>query len=161
MWELDHKKAERWRIDAFELQFWRRLMRVPWKARKLNQTNLKGNQPWILFGRTDAEAPILSPPDAKSWLIGKDLDAGKDWGQEEKEVTEDEMVGFHHQFNGHEFGYAPGVGDGQGGLACFIPWGRKELDTTERLNWIGKLDSFQSFLNWFCSLKNFCISVHD
>ena len=83
----------------------------------------------------EAETPILWPPDAKSWLIWKDPDAGKAWGQEEKETTEDEMVGLCHQLKGHEFGWAPGVGDGQGSLACCGSWGRKELDTTEWLNW--------------------------
>ena len=83
----------------------------------------------------EAETPVLWPPDAKSWLIWKDPDAGKAWGQEEKETTEDEMVGLCHQLKGHEFGWAPGVGDGQGSLACCGSWGRKELDTTERLNW--------------------------
>ena len=96
-----------------------------------------GNQSWILIGTTDAEtvAPLLWPPDAKSWLIGKDPDAGKDWGQEEKGATEDEVVGWHHRLNGHEFEQAPGDGEGQGGLGCCSPWGRKELDTTEQLNW--------------------------
>ena len=97
----------------------------------------KGNQSWVFIGRTDVEAetPILWPPDAKSWLIGKDPDAGKDWGQEENGTTEDEMVGWHHWLNGHGFGWTPGVGDGQGGLAWCGSWGRKESDTTERLNW--------------------------
>ena len=96
----------------------------------------KGNQSWIFIGRTDAEAEllILWPPDVKTWLIWKDHDAGKDWRLEEKETTEDEMVGWHHWLDGHEFKQAPGVGDGQGGLACCSLWGRKELDTTERLN---------------------------
>ena len=87
--------------------------------------------------RTDAEteAPIIWPPDTKSQLIRKDLDAGKDWGQEEKGMTEDEMVGWHHWLNGHEFEQALGVGDGQGSLVCCSPWGRKESDTTEQLNW--------------------------
>ena len=90
----------------------------------------------MFIGRTDgeAEAPILWPPDAKSWLIGKDPDAGKDW-REKKGTTEDEMVGWHHWLNGHEFEQAPGVDDGQGGLACCSPCGLKELDTTEWLNW--------------------------
>ena len=98
---------------------------------------LVGNQSWIFIERTDAEAetPILWPPDAKSWLISKDLDAGKDRGQEEKGMTEDEMVGWHHWLNGHGFGWTPRVGDRQGGLACYGSWGRKELDMTERLNW--------------------------
>ena len=84
------------------------------------------DQSWIFIGRTDAEAEaaILGPPDAKNWLIGKDPDAGKDWRQEEKGMTEDEMVGWHHQLNGHEFEQTPGVGDGQGRLTCCNPWGR-------------------------------------
>ena len=92
---------------------------------------------WIFIGRTDAEAetPILWPPDAKNWLIWKDPDAGKDWRWEEQGMTEDEMVGWHHQLNGHEFEQAPGVGDGQGGLECCSSWGHKESDTTEQLNW--------------------------
>ena len=91
----------------------------------------------MFIGRNDAkaEAPILLPPHAKSWLIGKDSDAGRDWGQEEKGMTEDEIAGWHHRLDGHEFGWTPGVGDGQGGLACCDSWGRKESDTTERLNW--------------------------
>ena len=132
------KKAEHWRIDAFELCCWRRLVRVPWTAGRTNQSILKEISPGCsLEGLTNAEAetPILWPPDAKSWLIWKDPDAGKDWGQEEKGTTEDEMVGSHHQLNGHGFGWTPGVGDGQGGLACCHSWGHKESDTTERLNW--------------------------
>ena len=97
----------------------------------------KGNQSWIFIGKTDAEveAPIFWPPDAKSWFIWKDPDAGKVWGWEEKGMAEDEMVGWHQQLNGHGFGWTQGVGDGQGGLACCGSWGRKELDMTERLNW--------------------------
>ena len=97
----------------------------------------KRNQSWIFIGRIDAEAeaPILWSPDTKSQLIGKDPDAGKDWRQGEKGTTEDEMFGWHHQVNGHEFEQALGDGEGQGGLACCSPWGRKESDTTERLNW--------------------------
>ena len=97
----------------------------------------KGNQSWTLTERTDAEAetPILWPPDAKNWLIRKDPDAGKDWRQDEKGMTEDEMVGWHHWLNGHEFEKALGVGVVQGSLACCSPWDPKELETTERLNW--------------------------
>ena len=95
----------------------------------------KGNQSWIFIGRTDAEAPILWPPDAENWLTGKDPDAGRDWGQEEKGLTEDEMAGWHHRLDGREFEWTLGVGDGQGGLTCCNSRGRKELDTTERLNW--------------------------
>ena len=136
MWELDHKKAERQRIDAFELWCWRRLLRVPWTASRSNQSIL-GDQPWDFFGRNDAKAetPVLWPPRAKSWLIGKDPDAGRDWGQEEKGTTEDEMAEWHTWLDGRESEWTPGVGDGQGGLACCDSWGRKELDTTKRLNW--------------------------
>ena len=100
-------------------------------------THCKGNQSWIFIGRTDAEAetPILWPPEVKNCLVGKDPDAGKDWRQEEKGMTEDETVGWYHRLNGHEFEWALGVGDGQGGLACCSPWGCKESDTSERLNW--------------------------
>ena len=108
-------KAECWKIDAFELWCWRRLLRVPWTARRSNQSILKGNQSWIFIGMTDAEAeaPILWPPNAKSWLIGKNRDAGKDWRWKEKGTTEDDIVGWHHRLDGHEFEQAPGVGDGQ------------------------------------------------
>ena len=129
------KKAECWRINAFELWYWRRLLRVSWTARKSNQSILKQVSPGCsLEGQVEAETPILWPPDAKSWLIWKDRDAEKDWGQEEKGMTEEEMVGWHHQLNGHGFGWTPGVGDGQGGLVCCGSWGCKELDTTERQN---------------------------
>ena len=95
----------------------------------------KADQSWIFIGRTDADTLILWPPDAKNWLIGKDPDAGRDWGQEEKGMTEDEMVAWHHRLKGHEFEQALGAGDGQGGLACCSPWGRRESDMTEQLNW--------------------------
>ena len=97
----------------------------------------KGYQSWVFIGRIDAEAetPILWSHDVKNWLIGKDPDAGKDWGQEENGTTEDEMVGWHHRLDGLGFGWTPGVGDGHGGLACCCSWGCKELDTTEWLNW--------------------------
>ena len=131
------KKAEHQRIDAFELWCWRRLLRVPWTARRCNQSILKEISPdCSLEGlMLKLETPILWPPDAKNWLISKDPDDGKDCRWEEKGKTEDEMVGWHHQLNGHEYEWTPGVGDGQGGLACCSPWGRKESDTTERLNW--------------------------
>ena len=95
------------------------------------------HQSWMFTGRTDAEAeaPILRPPDVKNWLTGKDPDAGKDWRQEEKGTTEDEMVGWHHRLDGHEFGQAPGVDDGQRNLACCSPWGCKDSDMTKRLTW--------------------------
>ena len=108
----------------------------PLDYQKIKPVHPKGNQSWIFIGKTDAEAeaPILWPPDTKNWLIGKDPDAGKDWRWEEKGTTEDEMVGWHHRFDGQEFEQVPGVGDGQGSLACCSPWGRTESDTTEWLN---------------------------
>ena len=111
------KKAEHWKIDIFELWCWRRLLRVPWTARRSNQS-------WILIGRTDAEAeaPILWPLDVKNWLIGKDPDAGKNWGQEEKGATEDEVVGWHHWLNEHEFEQTPGDSGEQRRLACCSSW---------------------------------------
>ena len=134
------KKAEHQIIDACELWCWRRLLRVSWTARRSNQSILKEILP-IFIGRTgdEAEAPVLWPPDAKSWLIRKDPDAGKDWKQG-KGTTEDEMAGCHHQLDGHEFVQASGDGDGQGSLACCSSWGLKESDTTERLNWIDWID---------------------
>ena len=208
-WTL--KKAECQRIDAFELWCWRRLLRVPWTARRSNQSILKEINPeyswaadsnhfptegwkhlefpaWFYvvttssgstyimrrqrafellfkqlvnnlqcirksetFGRNDtkAETPVLWPPHAKSWLIGKDSDAGRDWGQEEKGTTEDEMAGWHHGLDGRESEWTPGVGDGQGGLVCCDSWGRKESDTTERLNWT-EVTQLLKYLNVIC-----------
>ena len=130
-------KAEHRRIDAFELWCWRRFLRVPWTARRSNLSILKEISPRCSLKGIDAEAetPVLWPPHAKSWLIGKDSDAGRDWGQEEKGTTEDERTGWHHRLDGHEFEWTPGVGDGQGGLACCDSWGHKDSDTTEQLNW--------------------------
>ena len=125
------KKAKRWRIDAFELYCWRKLL-SPLDGKEIKPVNPKGNESWIFIGRTDAEAetPILWPPDVKNRLIWKDPDAGKDGMWEEKGMTEDEMVGWRHQCDGHEFEKALGAGDGHGSLVCCSPWGRKELDTT-------------------------------
>ena len=130
------KKAEHWRIDAFELWCWRRLLRVPWTARRSNQSILKEiSSEYSLEGLLlKLETPILWPPEAKNWLIWKDPDTGKDW-RPEKGMTEDGVVGWHHWLDGHEFEQAPGVGDGQGSLVCCSPWGLKDLDTTEPLNW--------------------------
>ena len=128
------KKAECWRIDAFELWCWRKLLRVPW----IQPVHRKGTQSWIFIGRTDAEAetPIFWPPDVRNWLIWKDPNAGKDWGQEEKGMTEDEMVGWHHWLNGHGFGWTPGVGDGQRGLACCGLWDhRVGHEWATEVNW--------------------------
>ena len=147
------KKAERQRIDVFELWCWRRLLRVLWTARRSNQSILKD---WVFFGRNDAKAetPVLWPPHVKSWLTGKDSDAGRDWGQEEKGTTEDEMAGWHHWLDGHEFEWTLGVGDGQGGLACCDSWGCKESDTTEQLNWTDLYFLIKPWLYWSQSTNN-------
>ena len=130
------KKAEHRRIDAFELWCWRRLLRVPWTARSSNQSILKEISPGCSLEGLMLKLKLqLWPPDEKIWLIWKNPDAGKDWGQEEKGTTGDEMIGWHHWLDVHGFGWTPGVGDGQGGLACCSSWGRKEFDTTEQLNW--------------------------
>ena len=113
----------------------------------------KGDQSWVFIGRTDAEAetPILWPPHVKSWLTGKDPDAGMDWGQEKKGMTEDEMAGRHHRLNAHEFEWTPGVGDGQGGVACCNSWGHKESDMTEQLNWTEHRNAVLiKFYNIYC-----------
>ena len=109
----------------------------PLDCKEFQPVHSEGDQSSMFFGRNDAKAeiPVLWPPHVKSWLIGKDSDPGRDWEQEEKGTTEDEMAEWHHRLNAHEFEWTPGVGDGQGGLACCDSWGRKELDTTELLNW--------------------------
>ena len=129
------KKAECQKIDAFEL--WlvlKNILESPLDIREIKLLNPKGNKPWIFIGRTDAEAPILLPPDAKSQLIGKDTYTGEDWGHKEKRVTEDGMVGWHHWLNGHEFEQTVEDGEGQGGLACCSSWGCKESDITKQLD---------------------------
>jgi len=128
------KKAEGQRIDVFELWCWRRLLRVPWTSRRSNQSILKEISPGCSLEGLMLRLKLW-PPDEKSWLIGKDPDAVKDWGQEEKGTTEDKMVGWHHWLNGHGFEWTPGVGDRQRGLACCGSWGQKESDMTEQLNW--------------------------
>ena len=132
MWELDHKEGWASENCCFWTVVLEKTLESPLDSKEIQPVHPKGNQSWIFIGRTDAgtEVPILWPPDGKNWLIGNDPDAGKDWRQEEKGMTEDKMVGWHHWLEGHESEQAPGVGDGQGGLACCSPWGRKELDTT-------------------------------
>ena len=125
-------------VGAWMVQpLWETLWQFFIKLNILQPVHSEGDQPWDFFGRNDAKAEtlVLWPPHAKSWLIGKDSDAGRDWGQEEKGTTEDEMAGCHHWLDGRESQWTPGVGDGQGGLACCDSWGRKESDTTERLIW--------------------------
>ena len=138
MWELDYKESWAPKNWCFWTVVLEKTLQRPLDCKEIQPVHPKGNQPWVFIGRTDieAETPILRPLDAKSWLIWKDPDAGKDWRQEEKGATEDEMVGWQHRLDGHEFEQTPGVGDGQGGLVCCNSWGCKELDTTERLNWI-------------------------
>ena len=124
----------------------------PLDCKEIKLVHPQGNPSWIFIGRTDAEAetPILWLPDAKNWLIWEDPDSGKDWRQEEKGMTEDEMVRWPHWLDGHEFEQALGIGDGQGSLACCSSWGRKELDTTEWLNWTDKLFKFLLVSSLFC-----------
>ena len=139
MWELDCEEGWAPKNWCFWPVVLEKTLESPLDCKEIQAVHSKGDQSWVFLGRTDAEAetPVLWPPHAKSWLIGKDSDAGRDWGQEEKGETEDEMAGWHHRLDGHEFEWTPGVGDGQGGLACCSSWGCKESDTTERLNWSG------------------------
>ena len=143
MWELDC--AESWVLKNW--CFWTVVLEKTLKSRldckEIQPVHPKGDQSWVFIGRTDAEAetPILWPPHVKSWLIGKDPDTGKDWGQKEKGMTEDEMVGWHNRLDGHEFEWTLGVDDGQGGLVCCNSWSHEESDMTDRLNWT-ELKSF-------------------
>ena len=132
MWELDYKESRALKIWCFWTVVLEETLESLLDCKEIQPVQPKGNQSWIFIGRTDAEAetPILWPPHAKSWLIWKDPDAGRDWGQEEKGMTEDEMVGWHHWLNGHEFEQALGIGDGQESLVCYSPRGHKEQDTT-------------------------------
>ena len=151
MWELDCEESWAPKNWCFWTVVLEKTLESPLDCKVIEPVHPKGDQPWVFFGRTDAKAetPVLWPPCVKSWLIGKDSDAGRDWGQEEKGTTEDEMAEWHHRLDRSEFEWTPGVGNGQGGLACCDSWGRKELDTTERLNW--------TELNWYylklCFLK--------
>ena len=136
MWELDCEEGwvpKNWCFWTVVLE---KILESPFDCKEIQPVHSEGDQPWDFFGRNDAKAetPVLWPPRVKSWLIGKDSDAGRDWGQE-KGTTEDEMAVWHHWLNGRESEWTPGVGDGQGGLACCNSWGRKQSDTTERLNW--------------------------
>ena len=137
VWELDYKESWMPKNWCFWTVVLEKTIENPLDCKEIQLVHPTGNQSWIFTGRTDVEAetPILWPPDVKSWLIGKDPDAGKNKRQEEKGRTEDEMVGWHHQLDGHGFEQALRVGDGQGSLACCSPWGHKESDMTEWLNW--------------------------
>ena len=135
MWELDYKESWALKNRCLWTVVLEKTVASPLDCKEIQPVHPKGDQTWVFIGRTAVEAktPVLWLPDAKSWLIWKDPDAGKDWGQKEKGMTEDETVGWHHWLNGHGFGWTPGVGDGQGGLACWSPC--KESDMTEWLNW--------------------------
>ena len=128
MWELDHKESWTLKNWCFWTEVLEKTLKSPLDCKKNKPVNSKGNQSWIFIGRTDAEAPVLWSPDAKNWLIGKVPDVGKDWMQEEKGTTEDEIVGWHHRLDGREFEQALGVGDGQGSIVCCSPLGCKESD---------------------------------
>ena len=148
MWELDHKEG--WALKNW--WFWTMVSEItlesPSDCKEIKPVNPKGNQPWIFVDRLmlKLKSPLLWPPDTKSLLIERDPDAGKDWRQEEKGTTEDKMVGRHHWLDGHEFEQALGAGDAQGSLACYSPWGRKELGTTEQLNWLTNIYIMLTFL---------------
>ena len=155
MWELECEES--WVLKNW--WFWtvvlEKTLESPLDFMEIQPVHSK-DQPWVFFGRTDAKAetPVFWPPHAKSWLIGKDSDAGRDWGQEEKGMTEDEMAGWHHRLDGHELGWTPGVGDRQRGLACRSSWSCKEMDMTEQLNWT-ELKSSRHVVEFFLfSLKN-------
>ena len=150
MWELDCEES--WEVKNW--CFWtvvlEKTLESPLNCKEIQPVHSEGDQPWNFFGRNDAKAetPVLWPPHTKSWLIGKDSDAGRDWGLEKKGMTEDEMAGCHHWLNGRESEWTPGVGDGQGGLACCDWWGRKESDKIERMNWTDGTEHHDlSFLN--------------
>ena len=141
---LDHKESWAPKNWCFWTVMLEKTFESPLDCKEIQPVHPKGNQSWIFIGRTDAEAetPVIWPPDLKNWLIGKDPDAGQDWRQEEKEMKEDEMVGWHHQFNGHEFDQAPGVGDGQGILACCSPWVTKsQTQLSNWTDWVGHMPS--------------------
>ena len=138
MWELEYKESWVPKNWYFWIVILEKTLESPFGCKEIKPVQPKGNQSWIFFGRTDieAETPILSPPDMKNWLTGKDLDAGKDWRPWEKGMTENEMVGWHHRLNEHESQQTPDVGEGQGNLTFCHPWGHKESDMSERLNWL-------------------------
>ena len=144
MWELDYKESWAPKNWCFWIVMLEKTLESSLNCKEIQPVYPKANQSWVFIGRTDVEAetPILWPPDAKSWLIWKDPESGKDCRQEEKGMTEDEMVGWHHRHNGHEFGWTPGVGDGQGGLTCCwcagVAKSRTWLSDWIKLNWRGK-----------------------
>ena len=157
------KKAEHRRIDAFWIVVLEKTLESPLDCKEIQLVHSEGDQPWDFFGRNDAKAEtlVLWPPHAKSWLLGKDSDAGRDWGQEEKGTTEDETAGRHHWLNEHELGWTPGVGARQGGLACCDSWGRKESDMTEWLNWTEPISILRNTFCCCCSVAQSCPTLCD
>ena len=159
MWELDCEESWAPKNWCFWTVVLEKTLESPLDCKEIQAVHSKGDQSWVFFGRNDAKAetPVLWPPHARSWLIGKDSDAGRDWGQEEEGTTEDEMAGWHHRLDGREFEWTPGDGDGQGGLACCDSWGLKESDTTERLNWTElkclDLSGLHYRLGWLLALR--------
>ena len=153
MWELDHEESWAPKNWCFWTVVLEKTLESPLDCKEIQQNHSKGDQSWVFIGRTDAKAetPVLWPPHAKSWLLGKDSDAGRDWGQEEKGTTEDEMAGWHHWLNGRVFAWTPGVGDGQGDLACCSPWGRKE--STWLSNWTNWLTVWLDKLFWISAVS--------
>ena len=153
MWELDYKEGWAPKNWCFWTVVLEKTLESPLDSREVKPVHPKGNQSWIFLGRidTEAEAPLVWPPDSNNW-IRKDPDAGKDWRQEAKGMAVDKMFGWHHWLDGHEFEQALGVGDGHGSLVCCSPWGCKDLDMTERMNWtelnIGQIPLFTDFLEF-------------
>ena len=163
MWELDNKES--WMLNnwCFWTMVLEKTLESPFNFKEIQPVYPKGNQHWTFIGRTDAEAetPTLWAPDVKKWLTGKDPDAGKDWRREEKGTAEDEMVRWHHWLDQHESEQAPGVDDGQGSLACFSPWGHKESDMTEWLNWTEFLGfNLSSYFSSVCFLAIVLFGLH-
>ena len=161
MWELDCEESWAPKNWCFWTMVLEKTLESPLDYKEIQLVHSKGDQSRVFIGRTDAETktPILWLPHARSWLIGKDSDAGRDWGQEEKGMTEDEMAGWHHRLDGHEFEWTLGVDDGQGGLACCNSRGRKESDMTERLNWT-KLSHIYNLLMCRQKKDEFSFSWH-
>ena len=137
MWELGCEESWALKNWCFLTEVLEKTLESPLNCKEIQPVHSEGNQSWVFFGRNDAKAetPVLWPHHVKRWLIGKDSNAGRDWGQEEKGMPEHEITRWHHRLDGREFEWTPGVGDGQGGLACCDSWGRKESDMTEWLNW--------------------------
>ena len=155
MWELNCEESwvpTNWCFWTVVLE---KTLESPLDCKEVQPVHPKGDQSWVFIGRTDAKAetPVLWPPHVKSWLTGKDPDSGTDWGQEEEGTTEDEMAGWHHWLDGHEFEWTPGVGDGQGGLVCYNSWGCQESDMAEWLNWL------MLVVNWSLSFPIFKMGV--